>query len=395
MMVGQNTVWRRLEPLALSPLTRDVTADVFVVGAGVAGLSAAYVLAQAGFAPLVIEAEGVGAGMTGRSTAHISVAVDGGWRKMASRLGRAPAAVLAQGYRAGIDDIQALAASMPGACDFAWVDGELVAPAAQRETLCEEHDAARAVGLSVTPLQPALSAEDLCSLRFPRQARLHPLAYVDGIARRLVAQGLGLHHGHVTGFREDDRGVTLLLGPDQRVTATRAVVLAHNLAFEARYPHVRISRRRSYVIAAELPDTKIADTITWDLAHPYHYTRVVYDRGQRLLLVGGADHEAGQPVDPETRFHAVEVWMRRRFPDTGAVRHRWYGDLKQTSDSLALLGPLPGFSKVYVIDGDTGLGFNHAMLGAQIVRDHLLARPNPLAPFFAPTRYSQDGGSGL
>lgn len=80
--------------------------------------------------------------------------------------------------------------------------------------------------------------------------------------------------------------------------------------------------------------------------------------------------------------------MRKRYPNVGAVRHRWHGDLKQTSDSLALLGQLPGFSKVFVIDGDTGLGFNHAMLGAEIIRDHLLQRPNPLAAIFAPMRGS-------
>ncbi len=380
--------WRHHEPLPLAPAFQETTAEVVIVGAGVAGLTAAYVLAAAGLDPLVIEAERIGAAMTGRSTAHISAAVDDGWRKMLSRLGVEGASNLARAYRQGIAAISNLAATLPDAADFCWIDGELLGAPKDRDVLETEREAALRAGLDVTSVQRSGAAEDLWSIRFVRQGKLHPLKYVDGIAHLLSRQGIGLVRAKLKGFQRAARGIELRMDDDQTVTATRAVVLAHNLAFDATYPGVSISRRRSYVAAAECLDTAVADTITWDLAHPYHYSRIVDHEGRRLMLVGGADHAAEKHANPERHFAAVETWMRKRFPAVGAVEYRWHGDLKQTSDNLALLGRLPGFENVYVLDGDTGLGFNHAMIGAQIVRDQILGRENPVAAIFSPSRHA-------
>lgn len=280
MSAEQDTVWRKHEPLTLSSLVKGTTAEIAIVGAGVAGLTAAYVLFRAGFKPIVIEAEGIGAGMTGKSTAHISAAVDGGWRKMLKRLGPSAASELARGYRQGITAIHWLAVKLPDVCDFARVDGELLAGSHDRDVLSEEWEAARSVGLDVEQAQRALSAESLWSIRFPQQGRLHPIKYVDGIARLLLSQGVEIYRARLKGFQETEKGVELRLDNDQIIIASRGAVLAHNLALDVKYPHVAISRRRSYVIAADISGS--ADTITWDLAHPYHYTRVVYEQGRQL-----------------------------------------------------------------------------------------------------------------
>src|SRR5690242_13214294 len=53
------------------PLTRDLQADVCVVGAGIAGLSTAYLLGKKGYRVVVIDDGPIGSGMTGRTTAHL------------------------------------------------------------------------------------------------------------------------------------------------------------------------------------------------------------------------------------------------------------------------------------------------------------------------------------
>ena len=65
--------WQQLtDPLHRPPLAEDAHVEVCVVGAGIAGLSAAYELAAAGRAVLVLADRPVGFGNTGRTTgAHL------------------------------------------------------------------------------------------------------------------------------------------------------------------------------------------------------------------------------------------------------------------------------------------------------------------------------------
>src|SRR5678816_2918288 len=59
-----------------APLRDHLTTDVCVIGAGIAGLSVAYALARAGKRVVVVEKEQIGSGESGRTTAHLSNALD-------------------------------------------------------------------------------------------------------------------------------------------------------------------------------------------------------------------------------------------------------------------------------------------------------------------------------
>ena len=61
---------------AQSPLTKDTSANVCIVGAGIAGLTTAYLLAREGKAVIVLDDGPIGGGMTARTTAHLTNALD-------------------------------------------------------------------------------------------------------------------------------------------------------------------------------------------------------------------------------------------------------------------------------------------------------------------------------
>src|SRR5712671_5726545 len=71
------SVWMTTGDMADRPaLARDVTSDVCVVGAGIAGLTTAYLLAEEGRSVVVLEDGQVGSGETSRTTAHLVNALD-------------------------------------------------------------------------------------------------------------------------------------------------------------------------------------------------------------------------------------------------------------------------------------------------------------------------------
>ena len=70
------SIWMSQDVTALSPLVAGAHADVCIVGAGIAGLTTAYCLMKEGKSIILLDAGQPGGGMTQRTTAHLSNAID-------------------------------------------------------------------------------------------------------------------------------------------------------------------------------------------------------------------------------------------------------------------------------------------------------------------------------
>jgi len=131
-------------------LVNDQRADVVIVGAGIAGLSAAYELASAGKKVVVLDRGPIGKGMTARTTAHLSSASDDGFQELARVRGEDMAIAWRESQQAAIDRIESLQQKLGIDCDVRRLDGYLFAAKPDDvEWLEREYDAARKAGLPV------------------------------------------------------------------------------------------------------------------------------------------------------------------------------------------------------------------------------------------------------
>lgn len=146
--------WSTVASLHRDPLGRSLTTDVCVVGAGIAGLTVAYLLRREGLAVVVLEAGSIVYGQTGRTTAHLASAIDDGYVALERMHGAAGARAAADSHAAAIDRIEATVREEEIDCSFARVDVYLFSadrPAGDEAdpSLVAEHDAARRAGLEV------------------------------------------------------------------------------------------------------------------------------------------------------------------------------------------------------------------------------------------------------
>ena len=107
-------------------LMEDAHADVCVVGAGIAGITTAYLLAKEGKSVIVLDDGAVGGGQTQRTTAHLSNALDDRYFEIERLHGSEGAKVAAGSHTAAIDRIEAIVAEEQIDCDFLRLDGYLV-----------------------------------------------------------------------------------------------------------------------------------------------------------------------------------------------------------------------------------------------------------------------------
>src|SRR5437763_4645936 len=175
-----------------SPLQADSSADVCVVGAGIAGLSTAYLLAREGKTVIVLDDGHIGGGETGRTTAHLSNALDDRYYELERLHGRERARLAAESHTAAIDAIETIVRSENIECDFERLYGFLfVPPGTDREQLEEESQSAQRAGLPVEWVcrAPIESFDTGPCLRSSGQGQFHPLKYLRGLARAIERFG--------------------------------------------------------------------------------------------------------------------------------------------------------------------------------------------------------------
>lgn len=184
------SVWMDTAEVPLqSSLTERITADVCVVGAGIAGMTTAYLLAREGKSIVVLDDGPIGGGMTGRTTAHLVNALDDRYFELERLHGEDGARMAAESHTAAIDTVEAIVREESIDCEFERLDGYLfVPPHDSRKILDEELEAVHKAGLTdIEKVErvPWDSYDTGPALRFPRQAQFHPLKYLAGLTKAI------------------------------------------------------------------------------------------------------------------------------------------------------------------------------------------------------------------
>lgn len=370
-------------------LATDLTADVCIVGAGISGLTAAYLLAREGRSVVVVDDKPPGGGQTGRTTAHLSAAIDDGFHRLEQLHGRQGARLAAESHASAIDRIEAISQRESIACEFRRVDEFLyAAPGDSLEALHHELAAAGRAGLDVELVERApLPFETGPCLRFARQAQFHPLAYLAGLVRAIVRDGGQIygttHADTITGG--DVARVQTGHGP---IVTAKAVIVATNAPVnDLAVVHGKQSAYRTYVIAAAIPKGAVTQGLYCDTLDPYHYVRVQPGERFDMLIIGGEDHKTGQDDRPERRWEALQTWARPRFSMMGAVQYTWSGQILEPIDGLAFIGKNPlDADNVYIATGDSGHGMTHGTIAGILLTDLIQKRDSPWASLYSPSR---------
>ncbi|MFY9552566.1 MAG: FAD-dependent oxidoreductase [Thermoanaerobaculia bacterium] len=369
-------------------LKTNARADVCVVGAGIAGLTTAYLLAVAGKSVVVLDDGPLASGMTGATTGHLVTALDRRFSEIERLRGQDGARLAAESHAVAIDRIESIAEEEDIACDFARVEGFLfAAPDGEPGALNRELEAARRAGVAVEMVERAPLAFDTgpCA-RFRHQAQFHPLKYVAGLAGALRRRG-----GRIFTKTHADR---IEGGARARVTARKHEVLAGAVVVATNSPvndqaaiHTRQAPYMTYVIGALVPRGSVSRALYWDMAHPFHYVRLQELRdGKDCLIVGGEDHKTGQAKDGHERHARLEAWARERFSTIERVGYTWAGQVMETLDGLAYIGRNPGDENVYIVTGDSGVGLTHGTIAGMLLTDLIRGRKNAWAELYDPSR---------
>lgn len=362
------------------------SAEVLVLGAGMAGLSVAYQLLRAGISVLVIDKAAIGSGETGRTTAHLADALDDRYYLLEQAHGEAGAKLARASHRAAIESIAEIVEREGIACDFERLDGYLYTYADEPAEIIErEFRAAQRAGLHVERVESApLPFRTGPSLRYANQAQFEPMAYLNGLAAAVRRMGGRIATGHQVVHVDRGEPARVHLADGSTLSARHLVVATNVPIHDVFAIHTKQASYRSYVVGLGVPQSRLGRALFWDTHDPYHYMRWV---GTDMLLVGGEDHRVGHDALPAKRWLKLEEWARSHIPSVGEVRAAWSGQILEPADGLAFIGRNPGLHRSsYIVTGDSGNGMTHAALAGHLITDLILGRKNEWEALYDPAR---------
>jgi glycine/D-amino acid oxidase-like deaminating enzyme/nitrite reductase/ring-hydroxylating ferredoxin subunit len=371
------SLWVDTEVADAPALDSHLTADVAVIGSGIAGLSTAYELSGRGRSVIVLDRGRIGSGMTARTTAHLASALDDGYARLISARGVDVARAVYQSQAAAIDRIEAIQANERIPCDFQRVDGYLLlAPGTRAAELDEELAACGEAGVPVSETREptVLHAKNLVrSLRFPNQARFHPLKYLAGLARAISQRGGRLFAETLVESAMEEKNEVVVKTDRGTIRCTDVVFATNGPIGGSVTIHTKQAPYRTYVLAATLPRGILPDALYWDTLDPYHYVRLQpHSEGQDVVIIGGEDHKSGRADDGEARFAALEDWARARLPNMGKVTHRWSGQVMEPVDYVGFVGRNAGDKHRYIATGDSGQGITNGVIASMLIANLII-----------------------
>jgi len=372
-------------------LSQDTEADVVVVGAGITGLSTAYLLAKAGKRVVVLERDRCAATDTGHTSAHLTMVTDARLAELVKRFGRNHAQAVWDAGLAAIAMIDNIVREHAIDAGFEWVDGYLHArlddeTGAEPERLREDATLARELGFDAEYVE-TVPLVNRPGIRFSDQARIQPRSYLAGVATAFVEMGGRIHeHSSADEFCNEPRAVKAaghIVRCEDIVIATHNPLVGLAGFAGATLFQTKLALYTSYVIAGRVPSGSISDALWWDTGNQYNYLRVEPHEDFDIVIFGGEDHKTGQQDDTADCYRRLEQRLTALVPRV-ELTHRWSGQVIETPDGLPYIGPSADHQ--YSATGYAGNGLTFGTLAGIMISDAILGRSNPWAELFDPSR---------
>lgn len=368
--------WREQRPereRRLPPVAQDLSAEVAVVGGGVAGLHCAQTLREQGRSVVLLERETCGGGASGRSSGFITPDSEMELSRLVRDRGAEEARRLWEFAAGGVEAIRANVERHGLDCDLQVQDSLFLASSKRGAArIRDEHRARQNLGYGSTfydaaALPAVLGARGCCSaVRYPGTFGINAFRYCQELRDRLVRSGVIVHENSpVTAVGE---GRVLANG-----CTVRAEVVV--LCLDRFLPELGLLPREVYhaqtflAVSAPLDAAQIARIfperrlMVWDSDLIYQYFRLT--GGGRLLL--GASSalltyaRRERPAAPRV-LRKMRAWLGRTFPGVPVeLEYFWPGLIGLSKDFIPLALLDPARPALGLVSGATGLPWAAAL----------------------------------
>lgn len=369
-------------------LAGNVCVDTAVIGGGMAGILTAFYLQRSGVETIVLEAERVGSGQTGHTTAKVTAQHGAVYDRLLGELGEGRSAAYAEANRRAVEEYGRLVREERIVCG--WRECSAYCYSTQnRERMEKEARAERQLGFASSfTLETELPFPIEGAVKMEGQACFSPLRFL-----KALSEGLTVYeNSRVLRVEKRTEGGTMLYTQEGCVQAKRVVFATHfPLLKWPGYFFVRMHQERSYVLA--VAGAGGMEGMYIGVEEGGLSFRGLEGDGGDLILLGGCGHRTGG--NEGGRYERLAAKAERFWP--GCVeKARWSAQDCMSLDGVPYIGRFSqGQPSWYVATGFGKWGMSHSMVSALLIRDLILEQENTWEQVFFPSRFASQDVGGL
>ena len=361
------------EQTGYPPLRHDQTTEVAIIGGGLAGIMTAYYLSLAGAKVILLEANRIGFGTTGHTTAKLSAQHDLIYQNIVEKIGRDEARQYADANQAAISEVKRISAELKIQCDFTPQSAVVYTELEENiEKINREVKTALDLGIKAEFIDHIpFDIQALAGVRFDEQAQFHPRKFLLGIAKWCSKHGVTIHEQSkvIDVEHAGSADITLTLDGGQKVRADAVVIASHYpvLNKPALY-FARLYVERSYILAVRAQN-QYPGGMYINAEDPARSLRSQPSDEGELILVGGENHKCGQSEDTQEHYRALAGFAGRLF-DVSDIPYHWSAQDCMTLDDLPYTGRYSSDTpNLYVTTGYGKWGMTNSVASAMVLRD--------------------------
>lgn len=388
---AEKSLWRDSYPQApiYAPLSRDAQVDAVIVGGGIVGLTAAYLLKQSGRKVVVLERRTIGSGTTGRTTGKVTSQHNLIYADMIRRVGRSAAKAYAEANQAAVALVADIVHKENIDCDWHLEDNYIfTTKESTLPTFEDEVHAAESLGLPAslvgeTPLPFTVRG----AVKFTDQGTLNAEKYLLGLASVIHGDGSYVHEqSDVTAFHDDAQ---------PRVETKHATVYAKHIIVATKIPSFPLAARFTYAFL-EHPTESFSIACAGNAGlrgmyispDPEHHSILPTTTNGRpvTLFVGAGGNIPGVRLGKEKHFRQLAAYASDYFGATD-ITHKWADMDYLPYDLYPLVGKVYASSKrLFQATGFMKWGLSNGTAAAIMLHDLVVGRHNPWTRYFDSTR---------
>ncbi|OIK12477.1 FAD-dependent oxidoreductase [Bacillus sp. MUM 13] len=373
---------------SFSKLEEDIETEVAIVGGGITGITAAYLLTKAGVPTVLIESGELLNGTTGHTTAKVTAQHGLIYDRLIKEHGRESAKLYYEANHEAMNFIKNLSEELHIDCDLTNEDAYVYAQTKEyADRIIDELKAYKSLdipGEFVETLPFSIPCTGAVVMK--NQAQFHPVKYLAGLIPSIEQSG-GRIFEHTAAMKVEDGDNPVIITDNKKKIRCSYLITASHFPFndEMGLYFARMHAERSYVLGVKM-DEEYPGGMYVSADSPTRSLRYTMMDGEKLILAGGESHKTGQGISTHQHYEELEKFSKNHL-GVKEIPYRWSAQDLITPDHLPYIGPITvNHHNILVATGYAKWGMTNGTAAARILTDHILKRENRYADLFHPSR---------
>ena len=317
--------WRDSTTLTSFPsLQEDIEVDVAVVGAGITGIIAAYLMSKAGVKVALLEADKILNGTTGHTTAKITAQHGLFYDELIQHMGETKAKQYYESNLGAIEFIRSTSEDLNIDCQFQNQDAYVYSVSDDyARAIDKEYKAYQTLGINgeLTDGVP-FNVQTLNAIVMKGQAQFHPLWFLASLLDEMKKNGTQIFEGTTAVDVDQNNGPIVVAREGHRVKADKVLSCSHYPFYDGLgFYFTRMYAERAYILAGKI-QTKYPGGMYISAEKPTRSLRSVEIHGEPMVLLSGEGHRTGQGNDTMSHYKALRSFGQD-VVGMNEIKYRW------------------------------------------------------------------------